>query len=106
MKNRFGEKLDANGYAPSIIGESHNCYFCGKWDERNQRHEVYHGVAYRTKSQNLGIWVNLCKSCHDRLHHKDASLDLRLKTEIQEVVMREFGWSVEDFRREFGKSYL
>ncbi len=105
MKNRFGEVLDSNGYSESIVGESHNCCLCGKWGEL-QRHEVYHGVAYRTKAKNLGLWVNLCKDCHDRLHHKDASLDLRLKKEIQEKVMEVRGWSVEEFRKEFGKSYI
>lgn len=105
MKNKFGEMLDSNGYSDSIIGESNNCYLCGRWGNELQRHEVYHG-SNRTKSKNLGIWVNLCKDCHDRLHHKDASLDLMLKEEVQKKVMETRGWSVEEFRKEFGKSYI
>ena len=105
MVNQFGQKIGANGYVPSIVGEDLKCYLCGRTDRRIHRHEVYHG-AFREKSKNLGLWVNLCEDCHDRLHHKDASLDRRLKEEMQEKAMKAFDWEVADFRREFGKSYI
>lgn len=106
MENMFGQKIGANGYVDSIVGNEPRCYLCGRRDLALHRHEVYHGTAYREKSKNLGLWVNLCYVCHQRLHNRDAGLDRRLKEGMQEKAMKEFGWSIEDFRREFGKSYI
>ena len=105
MNNKLGQKIGANGYVPSIVEEDGRCYLCGRTDRGMQRHEAYHG-AYREKSKNLGLWVMLCYECHDRLHHHDAGLDRRLKEEMQKRAMEEFGWSVDEFRAEFGKSYI
>ena len=51
--------------------------------------------------------------CHHRCHifggysvHKNAKTMLRLKRYGQLKAMREQGWTEDDFRREFGKSYL
>ena len=106
MKNIFGKRIGKNGYVDSIVGDEQRCFLCGRRDRGLHRHEVYHGISYREKSKNLGLWVNLCYECHDRLHHHDASLDRKLKEEMQRRAMSEFGWSIDDFRREFGKSYL
>lgn len=113
MKNEFGEDLDRNGYAPSIVqwdGENY-CYMCyanGSTDPLN-RHEIF-GGAYREKSKRLGLWVYLCHSkCHqygNRSVHQNAGINLFLKRIGQTVAMREYGWSKEDFIREFGKNYL
>ena len=105
MKNKYGEEMDRNGYAPSIVGESDKCYICGRTDRRIHRHEVYHG-GNRTMSKNLGLWVNICEHCHDQLHHHDASLDERLKREVQILAMEYYGWEADDFRREIGKNYV
>lgn len=105
MKNRFGEVLDSNGYAKSIVGETDRCFLCGRTDRKLDRHEIYHGCN-RTKSKNLGLWVCLCDLCHDKLHHRNPEADSYLKVYMQEKAMEEFGWSVEEFRREFGKNYI
>lgn len=105
MRNRYGQELDRNGYAPSIVGEMGRCCLCGRTDRALQRHEVYHG-AYRDKSKNLGTWVNICDLCHDRVHHHEASLDRELKEMMQKKAMERYGWSVDEFRAEFGKSYI
>lgn len=51
--------------------------------------------------------------CHNRCHifggcsvHKNAKTMLQLKRYGQLKAMREQGWTEDDFRREFGKSYL
>ena len=51
--------------------------------------------------------------CHDRCHefgrkavHKNDSVMRQLRRYGQLKAMREQGWSVDDFIREFGKSYL
>lgn len=105
MKNEYGETLDRNGYAPSIIGEQDRCYICGRRDRVLQRHEVYHG-ANRTKSKALGLWVILCDICHDRLHHKEGKIDLDLKREMQLKAMEVYDLDVSEFRGVIGKSYL
>lgn len=101
--------LDKNGYSPSII-PYHNptqCWLCdcngrGKMD----RHEVF-GGAYRTKSKRFGLWVHLCHDdCHLNGVHKSASAAEILKAEAQRIAMKEYGWSIDDFIREFGKNYI
>ena len=59
--NEYGEKLDSNGYAPSILHDKPVCLICGRYG--TARHEVYFGSAYRAKSKRLGLWVTLCPWC-------------------------------------------
>lgn len=47
--NEYGEKLDSNGYAPSILHDKPVCLICGRYG--TARHEVYFGSAYRAKSK-------------------------------------------------------
>lgn len=103
--NDYGEKLDKNGYAPSIAGESGRCVFCGRTDRPLQRHEPLHGPN-RTASKKLGCWVQICDLCHTRLHQRDAALDMVLKQKMQALAMEHYDWTVDEFRRMFGKSYL
>lgn len=51
--------------------------------------------------------------CHDRCHifgkyavHKNADTMRELRQYGQQIAMERFGWTIEDFRREFGKNYL
>ena len=53
--NEYGEKLDSNGYAPSILHDKPVCLICGRYG--TARHEVYFGSAYRAKSKRLGLWA-------------------------------------------------
>ena len=64
----------------------------------------------RSKSEKYGLVVDLC---HSRCHifnqgsvHKNAKVNLQLKRYGQLKAMKEQGWTEDDFRREFGKSYL
>ena len=45
--NEYGEKLDSNGYAPSILHDKPVCLICGRYG--TARHEVYFGSAGRRK---------------------------------------------------------
>lgn len=105
MKNEYGVRLDNNGYAPSILSHEEKCEVCGRSAGKLDRHEVWHG-ANRTKSKNLGCWVYLCPICHDKLHHKGEGLDQELKRLGQIEAMDYYGWTVEEFRKRFGKSYI
>ena len=78
--NEYGEKLDSNGYAPSILHDKPVCLICGRYG--TARHEVYFGSAYRAKSKRLGLWVTLCPWCHQNGQtsiHNNRDADLRLK---------------------------
>ena len=116
MKNEFGESLDRNGYAPSIVGncggsfvigdsDCVGCAICGRTDGKLSRHEAMHG-PYRTKSKNLGLWILVCDGCHNRIHHKNDGLDLKVKVAVQKRAMAYYGWTTDDFRQRFGKSYV
>lgn len=94
-------------YIDSIISNEPYCYLCGKGGDL-QRHEVYHGAS-RDKSKRLGCWVNLCPKCHWKVHHaksKDVNWDLYLKLNCYGRVCEYYGWSDDDFRKEFGKVYV
>lgn len=103
-----------NGYAPSIMQDTvfePCCYLCGANGalDKLDRHEIF-GGPYREKSKRLGLWVLLCHNdCHifgPLSAHNNASTALWLKQEAQRRAMEAYGWSIEDFIREFGKSYL
>ena len=106
--------MDKNGYAPSIMQDTvfePFCYQCGANGalDKLDRHEIF-GGPYREKSKRLGLWVLLCHhECHifgPLAAHNNASTALRLKQEAQRRAMEAYGWSTEDFIREFGKNYL
>ena len=106
--------MDKSGYAPSIMQDTifePLCYLCGANGalDKLDRHEIF-GGSNREKSKRLGLWVLLCHNdCHifgPLAAHNNASTALRLKQEAQRIAMEAYGWSTEDFIREFGKNYL
>ena len=103
MTNEFGVKLDSNGYAPSVVQiyEDRVCFLCESSGDL-ARHEIFNGYN-RQKSKAYGAWVNLCPRCHMKVHDFP---DKSLKICAQIRCMAEYGWSVEDFRERFGKSYV
>ena len=107
--NNFGVKLDANGYAPSIMQEDMTrCYMCGRTDRKLDRHEPF-GGALREKSKKYGLWVLLChEDCHEGRNgaHREAKVNEELKRDAQLWAMYEYKWDKGDFIREFGKNYL
>ena len=105
--NEYGEKLDSNGYAPSILHDKPVCLICGRYG--TARHEVYFGSAYRAKSKRLGLWVTLCPWCHQNgptAIHNNRDVDLRLKRWAQKKAIEHYGWPEARFIQEFGRSYL
>lgn len=110
MQNEYGAPLDKNGYAPSIVQfDLCACWRCGSMQEKLDRHEAF-GGAYRQKSKRLGLWVMLCHNeCHifgDYAAHNCAMTAHKIKQAAQKAAMQQYGWSTEDFIREFGKNYL
>lgn len=87
------------------------CWLCGRNGAVDplDKHHIF-GAAYRAKSEKLGLVVYLC---HDRCHengskaaHRSAETMRELHEYGQRLAMERFGWSEDDFRREFAKSYL
>lgn len=73
------------------------------------KHHVFFG-ALRSKSERYGLTVyihhNKCHIFGDMAVHKNAEINRQLQSFVQKKAMKHYGWSVEDFRREFYKSYI
>ena len=94
MTNEYGARLDANGYAPSILHDEDACYIC--LSPETVRHEVFEGSGRRAKSKRLGLWLPLCPGHHMEMHDR-AEKALALKQTAQRRAMEHYGWSKEDF---------
>lgn len=83
------------------------CYLCGKYGA-TEKHHIFPG-PFRQKSEKYGLVVDLCHWCHNEPPdgvHQNRERALILKQRGQRKAMKENGWSVDDFIREFGKNYL
>ena len=83
------------------------CELCKRYGE-TEIHHIF-GGAYRKKSEKYGAVIRLCRACHNEppngVHFNKKKMD-SLRAETQARIMKENGWDVDDFRREFGKNYL
>jgi hypothetical protein len=53
--------------------------------------------------------VRLCHYCHNEPPngvHQNKEIRQKLQSFAQKKAMKYYGWSVEDFRREFYKNYI
>lgn len=97
----------------SIIQNSTGrCYLCGEPPEFGDPLDAHHvfGGALRKKSEKYRLTVllhhNKCHIFGPQAVHRDAERNRALKAEAQKIAMKQYGWSVEDFRREFYKNYI
>ncbi len=87
------------------------CWLCGRNGTADplEHHHVF-GGANRKKSEKMGLVVLLCGDrCHrngKQAVHRNAETMQKLHEWGQRKAMEENNWTVEDFRREFGKSYI
>ena len=84
------------------------CFICGRNSnyEPLDEHHVY-SSANRKLSEKYGLKVYLHhNTCHLHGVHKNADMNKDLKAKVQEISMQHYGWSVEDFIKIFGKSYI
>ena len=88
------------------------CFLCGRNGslDRLEKHHIFGGRAYRSKSERYGLYVWLCGDrCHrlgEKAAHNCRETDLTLKRWGQRKAMKEQGWDIPRFIREFGKNYL
>lgn len=88
-----------------------HCYICGmsKYLEPLDCHHVF-GASNRNKSEKYGLKVyihhNKCHIFGDKSVHRNAQVDKALKAKAQEKAMEHYGWTIDEFRKIFGKNYL
>ena len=109
MKNEYGEKLDSNRYAPSIMqwNAGEQCAFCGREHVEVVRHEIFPGHGRREKCKQYGLWITVCPMCHTFIHtNPKNSKVMELDRHAQHQAMEKYGWTTKEFVEKFGKNYL
>lgn len=99
--------------AKSIMQTDKNvCFLCREpatYADPLDKHHIF-GGALRKKSEHYGLTVYLHHSkCHifePEAVHNNAEVCRQLQSDAQHAAMKKYGWSEDDFRAEFGKSYL
>ena len=97
-----------------IPQEQGTCFLCEAFQEHNSNilheHHIFEGCR-RKKSEQYGLKVNLCMTHHTgdingnkKAVHFNKEYDLMLKEMAQRVF--EETHTREEFRKEFGKSWL
>lgn len=87
------------------------CWLCGRNGNGDplDKHHIFNG-PFRKKSEKYGLVVYLCHNqCHifgPNAVHNNPDTARELKKWGQQKAMEEQGWTVEQFREQFGKNYL
>lgn len=83
------------------------CFLCGGYGA-SEWHHIF-GGANRKKSEHYGLKVRLHHNCHNEppegVHFNREKMQ-HLHEEGQRAAMKKYGWSIDEFRRMFGKNYL
>lgn len=84
--------------------EIKRCHLCGCL--ATDRHHMINGLAFRSKSEEYGLVVYLCRSCHNEVHFglKSRELSDKLKKEAQLKFEREH--PDLDFQKVFRINFL
>lgn len=91
--------------------DERRCFLCGRngTGDPLEEHHIFPGPL-RDKSEEYGLTVYLCgKRCHregKNSAHRNKQVQIMLKQWAQRKAMEENGWSIDDWRKEFGKNYL
>ena len=101
--------------AKSIIQfDTGRCYLCGgpaEYYDPLAKHHIFGGCkSIRDKADKYGLVVHIHNNkCHiygENAVHRNARVNRALQAEAQKAALEKYGWSVEDFRREFYKNYI
>lgn len=74
----------------------------------SHKHHVF-GASNRNKSEEYGLFVFLTPELHNMSNkgvHFNKAFDTELKQIAQRAAMERYGWTTEDFIKEFGRNYL
>lgn len=91
----------------SVLQEVKECYVCQTTSNLHDHHVLF-GTSNRKKSEKYGLKVWLCAYHHNMSNegvHFNKILDRALKLKAQAYYEENIG-TREQFRQEFGKSYL
>ncbi len=90
-----------------------HCFICGRNARADyfglEEHHVYGGIGIRPISEKYGLKVYLCHYCHNEPPngvHFNKEIRLALQSKVQKIAMKHYGWSVDDFRKIVGRSYI
>lgn len=89
-----------------IVTDTEHCIFC--FSNNVEEHHVFFGSANRAIADKYHLTVPLCNKHHTGSGdspHRNRIIDLALKCWAQTVYENQIG-TREQFRRDFGKSYL
>ena len=90
----------------SIMQSEKECYMCGS-QRALEKHHVF-GGPNRKLSEKYGLTVWLCHWCHNEppngVHHNAKTMKM-LRWQGQLAAMSKYGWTEDDFRKVFGRSY-
>lgn len=90
------------------FSDNKRCYVCGV-DKNLHLHHIYYGLANRKQSEKYGCTVYLCGIHHNLSNagvHFNKALDNELKQKCEQWCLKEYGWTIEDFIKQFGRNYL
>ena len=83
------------------------CFLCGNY-ETVERHHLF-GGPLRHKADKLKLTVMLCPWCHqddpDSAHRSYETREF-LRRYGQRRAMKEQGWTIDQFRQQFGRNYI
>lgn len=83
------------------------CFMCGA-TRGLEWHHIF-GAALKKKSEKYKLMARLCHYCHNEPPngvHQNQEIRHKLQALAQKKAMEHYGWSIEDFRKEFYKSYI
>lgn len=86
-----------------MITERGRCFMCRRIVP-TEEHHIFEG-ANRKASEKYGLKVYVCRCCHSKIHLKPKEYSY-LKVSGQHRAMYIYGWSVDEFRKRFRKSYI
>lgn len=92
----------------SIIQDVKECYLTGTTINLHEHH-IFFGRGLRKLSEKYGLKIWLKAELHnmsDQGVHFNKELDLSIKQMAQKKAMEHYGWTVEEFIKIFGKSYI
>lgn len=92
----------------SIIQTKKKCFYCGT-THYLEMHHCFGGQPNRKYSEEDGLKVWLCHSCHNEppngVHFNKYRMAW-LHDYAQRRAMEYYGWSIDEFRQRYGKNYL
>lgn len=81
------------------------CFLCGS-AANLERHHCLHGSGRRKLAEEDGLWVWLCRYCHNEIHFgQNSSIPDRMLIEAAQVVY-EKNHTRKEFIERYGKNWL